>query len=316
KPVGEEDIVFPPTYARPKHMAGDGPIYNIDNVGTDADPNLLCTIDSVPSQANRMEPALGQVADGKLVPKVTVTAEQKVFKEGKEVRKRSVSLLDAGHRAGDALVRFAPTTKAKSREAFAAIKKSHDFVPMAKFNPTALVFGAWDSRSTGVKIPRIVSSVIRAHDVSPLTRSAQFFPALKYPDTGISKVKLSADGMAEVPASGELGGVIVGGGICRRASLNLITLRELGDEVLQRYILGLALVAVTYHDGKSLNLRQGCQLVADPKRGSSRIVVFANGHDEAVEVTTNEAITFAVAAAEAFGVGEDVADDFNSKLDE
>ncbi|MEM6313122.1 MAG: type I-U CRISPR-associated RAMP protein Csb1/Cas7u [Planctomycetota bacterium] len=319
KPVGEEDIVFPPTYARPKHMAGDGPIYNIDNVGTDAYPNLLCTIDSVPSQANRMEPALGQVADGKLVPNVTVSAKQKISEEGKATEDVDVSILDAGHRAADALVRFSPKLKKQVNDAFAAIKRSGDVTPMAKLNPTALVFGVWDSRGSGVKIPRLVSSIIRAHEVKPIERSAQFFPALRFDQAGVASEekleKASTEGMAEVPASGALGGVKVRGGICRRGSLNLVTLRDLADDdALRRYILGLALVALTHHDGKCLNLRQGCQLVVDPDRGGSRKLVFADGREKAVGITSDDALAFAVAAADAFGVGDDIADTFDADM--
>jgi len=117
--------------------------------------------------------------------------------------------------------------------------------------------------------------------------------------------------MAEVPATYTHGGIEAHGGICRRGSLNLISLRDITtlieDEAvnLRRYILGLSLVALTWFDGKTLNLRQGCQLVADPERGSSRTIVYADGREEPFELTADRAIEFAVAAAEAFGVGED-----------
>lgn len=317
--VGEENIVFPPTYANPSQKKGDPPVYNLDNVGTEAVPSWLCTIDSVPSQANRMEPALGLVAGGKLVPRVLVTAMQEIDGAKEEV---SVNLLDAGHRGADALVRFTKELGPKLSAAFSAVKRrptNHE--PLARINPTSLVFGVWDSRDSGVKLPRVVSSIVRAHDVKVLQRSAQFFPALKYNQAGVASEekleKASTAGMAEVPATGSLGGVLVRGGICRRGTLNLVALRNLrapddaSTLALQRYILGLALVAVTHHDGKCLDLRQGCQLVLDPDRGQTRKLLYADGSERTLDRTAEHAVAFATAAAAAFGVGDGHTDVFD-----
>ena len=69
---------------------------------------------------------------------------------------------------------------------------------------------------------------------------------------------------------------------------------------------------MTHHDGKTLDLRQGCQLVCDPERGGSRKLVRPDGREEDVALTADEALAFAEAAAGAFGVGEDLAEDFNA----
>ena len=319
QPVGEEGIVFPPSYANPSQKKGDPPVYNLDNVGTEDLPSWLCTIDSVPSQANRMEPALGRVAGGKLVPQVLVTAKQEIDGKKEEV---SVSLLEAGHRGADALVRFTKELGPKLNTAFAAVKRRPaDHEPLARVNPTALVFGVWDSRGSGVKLPRVVSSIIRAHDVVELKRSATFFPALRFDQAGVASEekleKASVAGMAGALDTGALGGVLVRGGICRRGSLNLVAVRNLraADDALtpalQRYILGLALVAVTHHDGQCLDLRQGCQLVLDPERGRTRKLLHADGSEEAIEISAEDAVAYAVAAAEAFGVGDDHTEAFD-----
>lgn len=319
RPV-EGDIVFPPTYANPSQKKGDPPVYDINEGFFEGRQVKICTIDSVQSQANRMEPALGEVAGGKLVPKVLVKAKQEIGGEKEDVQ---VDLLLAGHRAADALVRFSPEIRKKVTAGFAAIERSRNYEPMAKLNPTALVFGVWDSRESGVKVPRLINSVIRAYDVVKLERSAQYFPALKYDEAGVASEekleKASTEGMAEVPAHG-LGGVQVRGGICRRGSLNLVTLRGLtasdaeATKKLQRYILGLALVALTYHDGKCLNLRQGCQLVLDKERKARRWTVMADGKDNDFSLTVEDALAYAVAAAEAFGVGQNVTDTFKPDL--
>ena len=56
---------------------------------------------------------------------------------------------------------------------------------LAKLAPTSLVFGAWDSRDTQAKLPRLIASTIRAYNVRKLRRSAQFVPAVDYVSEGL-----------------------------------------------------------------------------------------------------------------------------------
>src|SRR5947207_15747369 len=83
---GPDGVLFPATFA-----AGDGfpGGYNIDG-----DPSgvNVCLIDSVGSQANRIEPLFMQDKYKQLVPQIVVKAGEK-----------EVNLLEAGHRAGDAI---------------------------------------------------------------------------------------------------------------------------------------------------------------------------------------------------------------------
>lgn len=296
KPVGDE-IIFPPTYANPSQKKGDPPVYNIDRF----DGSSTCVLDSIPSQANRIEPAFATIADGKLVPQVHVDAKI----DGKKV---SVNLLDAGHRAADAVVRFSSLEKDVG-EAIQARSKG-DSGLLARIAPTSLIFGMWDSRASGVKVPRLINSIIRAFDVQEYRRSAQYFPALDYEAAGVGKEddlkKASTEGMAEVPATFALGGVQAKGGIRRDASLNLCTLRDITTTTdalkLRRYLLGLSLVAMTYFDGKVFNLRQGCQLVVDPQKPMSRKLVKADGTDADFQITSASALEYATAVAADFGI--------------
>ena len=48
---------------------------------------------------------------------------------------------------------------------------------LAKIAPTSLVFGAWDSRDTQAKLPRLIASTIRAYDVVKLSRLGTVFSA-------------------------------------------------------------------------------------------------------------------------------------------
>lgn len=308
KPVGS-DVFFPPTYANPSQRKGDPPVYNIDRF-EDA-KHSVCVIDSIPSQANRMEPAIGRVAnkDGKpikLLPNVVVKAKV----EGEE---KEVNLLEAGHRAADAVVQLSSLRN----EITKAIKMraQGDSTPLAKLAPTSLVFGMWDSRESGVKVPRLLSSIIRAYDVLEHRRSSQFNAALDYEAAGVvpgkGDKKLSEVGMDSAPATFQHGGIEARGGICRDASLNLCTLRDIvgtdpdKTRSLQRYVLGLALVAMTYFDGKTLNLRQSCQLVAVSEKPMTRTLIYADGTEMPFEINRDSALAYAAAVAKAFGVGAD-----------
>jgi CRISPR-associated protein Csb1 len=314
--TAEEDpskrVVFPPTYADP---GGDKkkPYYAIDET-----PNgLICLMDSVGSQANRIEPIFkgeSRPELAELVPKVTVRAGERV-----------IDLLDLGHRAADAVIRFSDHGEA-IRRAFLDYRDNGDARALAKIAPTSLVFGAWDSRGdsqdargTGAKIPRIVESTIRAYGVHRLHRAATYLAAFSADD----KEKLglqgtSEEGLANALAHGP-GGVIVKDGIRREALLNLTPLRAIKagrdnhEETLklQKYILGLALVAFL-SNGESY-LRQGCLLVSSESEPARKETIWRTGKRKPLETTENEAVAFAQAAARAFGVGPRVEAIFDPK---
>lgn len=163
---GRDGVLFPPTYA-----AGDGFLggYNIDGPSDgQTHGENICLIDSVGSQANRVEPEFAKQMYRELVPQV-------IIRVGDE---KQVNLLDAGHRAGDAIARC--TILAKDlREAFNSVLRG-DAQQLAKIAPTSLVFGVWDSRDTQAKLPRIMGSTIRAFNVRRLTRGAVYIPPLDY----------------------------------------------------------------------------------------------------------------------------------------
>jgi CRISPR-associated protein Csb1 len=311
---GTDGVLFPPTFA-----AGDGfpGGYNIDGP---LDGRNVCIVDTVGSQANRIEPMFAEEGYRDLVPQVVVRAGDK-----------EVNLLEAGHRAGDAIVRCSALEQ-PLREAFRSLLKG-DAEPLARIAPTSLVFGVWDSRDTQAKFPRLVSSTIRAFDVRKLTRSAQYNPPVPYLDDELleepgdlrdsenrvkTKHPFAQRGFTHVPASGTHGGVIAEGGVRRDATLGLAALRQLfvgSDEertlALRRYVLGLALVALTRP--VSAYLRQGCLLVRDPDRAKECEFgeVYPSGKRSAAKITDDDAIAFAKQAASAFGVGENRTVDFD-----
>jgi CRISPR-associated protein Csb1 len=309
---GEGSVIFPPTYAD----VG----YNIDRL---ADGTRVATIDSVGAQANRLEPIFKAEKAGesdnalaRLVPQVDIAY-------GNE---KSISILEAGHRLGDAIVR-ASDLGDDARAAFTLFLDTGDATALARLSPTSLVFGAWDSRDTQAKLPRIVQSVIRAWDVDVLTRSAQYNPALDYAalDVFSEEDKQKAEGRTEsplaqrgfvhVPAAGAHGGVIARGGIERTVTVNLVALRRLQGEntnALRRYILGLALVAAAEPlDGF---LRQGCLLVLDDNVPGEWTAVTREGKRQPITLTPAAALEYANEAAAAFGVGPDRKVGFRKEL--
>jgi CRISPR-associated protein Csb1 len=297
---GEDGVVFPSTFAEGNGFPGG---YNINGEGAES----VCLIDTVGSQANRLEPIFSAAPFDALVPQIVVKAGDK-----------EVNLLDAGHRAGDALVRCSELQDVLQK-AFHSVLKG-DAGPMAKIAPTSLVFGVWDSRDTQAKLPRLMASTIRAFDIQKLTRGAQYNPPLNYAELdvfseedkakaeGDTKNPLAQRGFVHVPATGSHGGVIAKE-IRRDATLGLAALRLLHvgkDEdatlKLRRYVLGLGLVAFTQPGGGYL--RQGCLLVPRSDKTREFVEVLATGERKPLSLDQKDALAYAQAVAKEFGVGE------------
>ena len=301
---GPDAVIFPPTYAIDDK-------YVIDKLG---DGTKVALIDSVGSQANRMEPLFKEYPQ--LVPQFEVELSTD----------KTVSILDAGHRLGDALIRSTTTLADCAKSAFAALEGG-DAVPIAKLAPTSLVFGVWDSRGSGQKLPRLINSVIRAWDVQCLTRAATYIPPVDYAQLGVfteqegakaersQKNPLAQRGFVHHP-SDDVGGIVVRGGIFRDVTVNLIALRKLNGPVngpeLRRYILGLTLVAATNpQDGF---LRQGCLLVPDSGSPASWTQVARTGERETISLPFETALDYAEKVASNFGVGKGTTYAFDKDL--
>lgn len=311
---GRDGVFFPATFAaaEDKNVFPGG--YNIDPPTGEEN---VCLVDSVGSQANRIEPIFAKPEYAGLVPQVVITAGE-----------RSVNLLEAGHRAGDAIVRCTPLHK-QLQEAFKSVLKGNA-MPLARIAPTSLVFGVWDSRDTQAKLPRLVASTIRAFNVQRLTRGAVYTPPLNYVGmevfteeeqekaTGDAKNPLSKRGFVNALASATHGGVIAKN-IRRDVTFSLAALRLLaaGDGAkqtlaLRRYVLGLALVALTAPP--QVYLRQGCNLVPDVENPRRTTLVNADGAREEFKLTHEQAIAFATPAAKEFGVGASESVKFDPEL--
>ena len=186
RPVqGDRGVFCPPTFAPIGSGKSD---YQIDWFGPQPkDPeaaqnqNVIanrCTVDSVPSQANRLEARLLKHS-GTLIPKVTIT--------GSRVGQGSLDLLEVGHRVGDAVLRYSKKEDKDGFEPFEEALRAFvkgDAGRLAQLAPTSLVFGHWDSRdsatkkSTKSKARRLIRSEIVAYNVQKVTKRSQYWSSI------------------------------------------------------------------------------------------------------------------------------------------
>jgi CRISPR-associated protein Csb1 len=158
---GAGDKVFPPTYA--------GAVYAVEQRRVPGrEEAVKCVVlDSVQSQANRMEEALQEAVEGGEVGMPLVVVD---FSDAKLLEPVGrVSSLQAPHRIADAILRDSEFEKKPFRAS--AVGKEIDMAgagfatPLFRLCPQALLFGMWDSTGPkgglGTKFERaIVSEVV------------------------------------------------------------------------------------------------------------------------------------------------------------
>jgi CRISPR-associated protein Csb1 len=170
--------VFPPTYEGGKYATEER------NINGQRVPCVL--LDSVPSQANRMELALQDAHDGSEV-KLPLVAVDFSAVENPGVPK--ITSLQAPHRIADAILRDSTIPNGKKPTKFreSPIGKELDQLstayatPLLQYAPHCLVFGMWDSTGPrgglGVKFARaIVSEIIGVNAVGGRKTSSRIDP--------------------------------------------------------------------------------------------------------------------------------------------
>lgn len=167
---GEGDKVFPPTYA-----TGDKTLKYATETRRVGDTDVLCALlDSVASQANRVEEALLAAWEAKSLMFPVIGVD---FSRDKELADLgSVTTLQAPHRIADAILRDA--TDLDGTTLFRDMPQGRAFTDATTKNatavytlcPTALVLGVWDSTGPkgglGAKFQRALTSEIVAVGVS------------------------------------------------------------------------------------------------------------------------------------------------------
>ncbi|MDE0702957.1 MAG: type I-U CRISPR-associated RAMP protein Csb1/Cas7u [Rhodospirillaceae bacterium] len=296
EPVEGPDVpIFPPTY--PVAEDNGGHKFNIPyTINETRDGTRICDLDSVQSQANRMEGAFsGALSD--VVPRHAVRAGNHP----------PLPLTELPHRIVDASIR-ATALGASIREWMLDLESGNP-EPLARIAPTSLVYGAWDSRDTQVRLARAVRSEIRAHNISILTRSAQYSGAFPQESLGIGdsewnrkKGGAAGVGFAPTPSVDAPGGILAHGEIVQSASILLNVLRKYrtsgGSDVLPSYLFGLAMGGLLV-GARDYNLRSGCCLVpAGPAEWRS---VAVNGERTTVEISESAVLEELHEAARAWG---------------
>jgi CRISPR-associated protein Csb1 len=144
---GVGDKLFPPTY--PPEREGP-PRHVFERRRIDGEEVWCVLIDSVQSQANRLEEALlGAVAEDRIpLPFVLVD-----FREAELEPLEQITSLDAPHRVYDAIIRDSlldevPFMESGPGKRLAAATPA-DATALLELSPAALVFGAWHSQGEG-----------------------------------------------------------------------------------------------------------------------------------------------------------------------
>lgn len=161
---GEGDKVFPPTYEGGKYA------FEKRLVPGREEPVECVLLDSVQSQANRMELALLDAWRAERLPLPVVTAAFPAAALEKPLR---VTSLEAPHRIADALLRDSLLDGKPFRQSAVGRQigeaEAFNALPLFEHCPTALVFGMWDSTGPkgglGAKFARAVVSEIVGIDV-------------------------------------------------------------------------------------------------------------------------------------------------------
>jgi len=170
--------VFPPTYEGGKYATEERIING---------QKLPCVLlDSVPSQANRMELALQEALDSGQIKLPLVTVNFAALNNPGVPR---ITSLQAPHRIADAILRDSILGEGKEPPKFRDSGIGQDLnrlsagyaTPLLKHAPHCLVFGMWDSTGPrgglGVKFARaVVSEIIGVNSVSGVKTSSRIDP--------------------------------------------------------------------------------------------------------------------------------------------
>ena len=326
---GPGDKIFPPTHAVEERNKKPGAKYAFETRRIDGRDVTCVLIDSVQSQANRMEEALQALWDEKKValPVVSVNFAAVAPEVGR------VTSLTAPHRIADAILRdslldgqlFRLSDIGKSFTD-ASLKNA---TALFKVCPTGLVFGLWDSTGPqgglGAKFQRaLVSEIVgvnavagsktesRIDPLNILRKSADVYVAADDNErwtTDVEKakkekgepVKFGKEGKpSEVnhgnvtPAIDSLGGGVTIDEARHTVVLSLAALRRLGfadgATEARTVLAALGLLAVLAGESRGHDLRSRCLLV--PRKGSALKfeAIGRDGATTAVELDLDGAI--------------------------
>jgi CRISPR-associated protein Csb1 len=164
---GQGDVIFPPTY--PGENQRDPPRHVLERRRIDGAEAQCALVDSVQSQANRLEEALAvALKEGLELPHVAVD-----FRNSGITGFDRITSLEAPHRVFDAILRDSlldgtPFPDSPVGRGLTEAKPG-DATALLEASPTALLFGVWNSTGEGgglgAKFPRCLVSELVAVNV-------------------------------------------------------------------------------------------------------------------------------------------------------
>ncbi|MFA5505407.1 MAG: type I-U CRISPR-associated RAMP protein Csb1/Cas7u [Vulcanimicrobiota bacterium] len=327
---GEGDKIFPATYEGGKY-AEESRVLPEEN-----EPVNCVLIDSVASQANRMELAMLEAWEERRlhIPMLTVQ-----FPElPKPLR---VTSLEAPHRISDALLRDSLYDGVSFRKSEVGqildIVSNANATPLLRYCPTALLFGLWDSTGPrgglGVKFQRIlVSEIVGTHAVKGVKVASRLDPAQIEKGAAViyesakdgwslqGKKTIGKEGKPSEINHGNVTPTIADGGftvkkVLQTTVLSLPGLRRLKFPVANEYSLernragrvllaALGVAAVALSVEKGCDLRSRCFLIPD-RQPEWELLRVPGEQPERFELTAESALQLVADAyreAEAVGL--------------
>lgn len=324
---GAGDKLFPPTY--PQEGRGLPPTHVFEKRRVDGETVNCVLIDSVQSQANRLEEALLSAARAERFPLPMVAVR---FDNEDLGDVGTITSLEAPHRVFDAILRDAQLGGQPFRDTAYGrrllVARMQSATALFEISPSALVFGAWNSTGEGgglgAKFPRCLVSEIVGIGAQLGERSGSRIDPL-----GIRAdvpVVVQEDGNWSVAPSGKTTGAasksvkrpseinhgnirpsVVPLGVTVDFALHTVVITLAGlrrlsfppdgqaapldrDRAARSALAALAVTAVTEQDRVGYALRSRCDLVPEPGFDVGFELVRADGSTEPLALDADRAI--------------------------
>lgn len=335
---GSSDKIFPPSHSIEKNEKRPGAKYAFETRRRDGRDVACVLLDSVQSQANRMEDALQALWEEKRIalPVIEVDLSDTAPEVGR------LTSLTAPHRVADALLRDSLLNGTLFRHS--DIGRSftdatpRNAGPLFTVCPTGLVFGIWDSTGPkgglGAKFARVLTSEIvgigasagvktssRIDPTGIVTKAAVIFEARDRNERWTHDEKLAVEGKGGGPATLGDGRVSevnhsnippsiesLAGGVTidfaeHTVVLSLAGLRRIGFSEgaaeARTVLAALALVSLLANEARGHDLRSRCLLVPRPGHALSLEIVARDGTATALTLDLHGAISLYQAAVNA-----------------
>ena len=318
RPVGgASDKVFPPTY--PGKLKNDPARHVFETRRINGNDVKCVLLDSVQSQANRLEEALLNAIRGKDVsmPYIVVDFNGQKSENHDLSDLGEITSLDMPHRVFDAIIRDSQLGNEKFTETDhykeLRLAKPTNATSVFKLSPNSLLFGAWNSTGEGgglgAKFTRCIVSEIVGIEAGEGQNGA-----IRIDPLGVRReVKIVGGVLDWKLATGESKGSVKPSEINHSniisnlvpcgvtidyalhttvisfAGLRRLKFPETKDQTAGRTVLAaLALLALTEQDSAGYSLRSRCDLVCDGK--SPFEIVRQDGSVEEIDISPDDTI--------------------------